>query len=223
MRSQSKGPIYRRLALFVLAIVAVGLVAVPVALAASPSMILAGQVDAKYYGGEREIAATVTVPDPSAPTGPPLATTKANEDGFFIMTVPFTGLPLYYSEFTVRATALSPTGTSWSKLFSTTTASFEFSAGGAAGVCLDLVVKNTTVRGTVKNATTRKALSGVTVTVGNQSVTTSTTGKYSTAIGLWPATKYWVTFAKKGFWSVRTRLTSAPGSTVKVSVFLKKK
>jgi hypothetical protein len=223
MRSRSKGSIYRRLAMVMLAIVVIGLVAVPVAAAPSPKMFLAGEVGARYYGGERQIAATVTVPDPSAPAGSPLATTRANAHGFFIMTVPFTGLPQYYSEFTVRATALSPHGNDWSKLFSTGTASFEFTAGGAAGVCIDLVVKNTTVRGTVKNATTRKALSGVTVTVDNKSARTSATGKYSIVIGLWPATKYWVTFSKIGFTPVRSLFTSAPGSTVGVNAFLKKR
>jgi hypothetical protein len=64
---------------------------------------------------------------------------------------------------------------------------------------------------------------GVKVTVGNKSVTTSTKGKYSLAIGLWPATKYRATFAKKGFYSVVKTFSSAPGSGVSVSVALKAK
>jgi hypothetical protein len=212
MRSPSKGAIYRRLALVVLAIAVVGLVAVPVALADSSSMVLAGLVHGTYYGGQRAIAATVTVPDPT--TGPALATTQATTDGFFIMVVPFSGLPLYYSNFTVTATA---------SFFNTGTAGFEFIAGGAAGVRLNMVVKNTTVSGTVWNAKTTKAMKGVKVTVGNKSVTTSKTGKYSLAIGLWPATKYRATFAKKGFYSVTKTFSSAPGSGVSVNVALKKK
>ncbi len=221
MRSPSKGAIYRRLALVVLAIAVVGLVAVPVALADSSSMILAGLVHGTYYGGQRAIAATVTVPDPT--TGPALATTQATTDGFFIMVVPFSGLPLYYSDFTVTATALSPKLADWSSFFSTGTAPFEFIAGGAVGVRLNMVVKNTKVSGTVWNAKTKKALKGVKVTVGNKSVTTSTKGKYSLAIGLWPATKYRATFAKKGFYSVVKTFSSAPGSGVSVSVVLKAK
>jgi hypothetical protein len=223
MRSPSKGAIYRRLALVVLAIAVVSLVAVPVALADSSSMILAGLVHGTFYGGQREIAAIVTVPDLTAPTGPPLASTQATTDGFFIMVVPFSGLPLYYSEFTVKATALSPKLTDWSGFFSTGSAGFEFSAGGAVGVSLNMVVKNTTVSGTVWNAKTKKALTGVKVTVGNKSVTTSAKGKYSLAIGLWPATKYRATFAKKGFFSVVKTFSSAPGSSVGESVVLKAK
>jgi hypothetical protein len=214
MRSPSKGAIYRRLALVVLAIAVVGLVAVPVALADGSSMVLAGLVHGTYYGGQRAIAATVTVPDPTAPTGPPLASTQATTDGFFIMVVPFSDLPLYYSDFTVTATA---------NFFNTGTTPFEFSAGGAAGVRLNMVVKNTTVSGTVTNAKTKKAMKGVKVTVGNKSVTTSTKGKYSLAIGLWPATKYRATFAKKGFYSLVKTFSSAPGSGVSVSVVLKAK
>ena len=221
MRSPSKGAIYRRLALVVLAIAVVGLVAVPVALADSSSMILAGLVHGTYYGGQRAIAATVTVPDPTM--GPSLATTQATTDGFFIMVVPFSGAPLYYDGFTVTATALSPKLANWSGFFSTGTTPFEFSAGGAVGVRLNMVVKNTTVSGTVKNAKTKKAMKGVKVTVGNKSVTTSTKGKYSLAIGLWPATKYRATFAKKGFYSVVQTFSSAPGSGVSVSVALKAK
>jgi hypothetical protein len=223
MRSPSKGALYRRSAVVVLAIAVLGLAAVPVALAASSSMILAGVVHGTYYGGQREIAATVTVPNPTAPTGPPLATTKAGADGFFIMTVPFSGLPLYYSNFTVTATALSPSAADWSHLFSTGKASFLFSAGGAAGVSLHMVVKNTRVSGTVKNAKTKKALKGVKVTVGNKSLKTSKRGKYSLAIGLWPATRYKAKFAKKGFYSVTKRFSSAPGSSVSVNVALKAK
>ncbi len=65
MRSGSKGSIYRRLVLVALAIVVVGLVAVPSALASS--MVIAGLVQGQYYGGARPIAATVTVPDPAHP------------------------------------------------------------------------------------------------------------------------------------------------------------
>jgi hypothetical protein len=223
MRSPSKGAIYRRLGVVVLAIAVLGLVAVPVALGANPSMTLYGVVHGTFYGGQRPIAATVTVPNPTAPTGLPLAATRASADGLFIMTVPFSGLPLYYGEFTVTATALSPTLKDWSHLFSTGRASFEFSAGGAVGIPLTLVVKNTRVSGTVKNAKTTKALKGVKVTVGNKSVTTSMKGKYSLAIGLWPATRYRAKFAKKGFYSVTKTFSSAPGSGVSVNVALKKK
>jgi hypothetical protein len=223
MRSPSKGVIYRRLAVVVLAIAVLGLVAVPVALAANLSMTLYGVVHGTFYGGQRPIAATVTVPNPTAPTGPPLATTRASADGLFIMTVPFSGLPLYYGEFTVTATALSPTLKDWSKLFSTGRASFEFSAGGAVGVPLTLTVKRTRVSGAVRNAKTKKALKGVKVTVANKSLKTSKRGKYSLAIGLWPATRYKAKFAKKGFYSVTKRFASAPGSTRAVNALLKAK
>jgi hypothetical protein len=223
MRLPSKGAIYRRLALVVLAIAVVGLVAVPVALADSSSMILAGLVHGTFYGGQREIAAIVTVPNPTAPTGPPLASTQATTDGFFIMVVPFSGLPLYYSDFTVKATALSPKLADWSGYFSTGTTAFEFIAGGAVGVRLNMVVKNTTVNGVVTNATTKKALSGVKVAIGNKSAKTSKTGKYSIVIGLWPATKYRVTFSKSGFNSVTKKFTSNPGSTRGVNAALKAK
>jgi hypothetical protein len=223
MKSPSKGAIYRRLGAVVLAIAVFGLVAVPVALAATPSMIVYGVVYGTYYGGQRPIAATVTVPDPTVPTGPSLAATQASANGLFLMVVPFSGLPLYYSEFTVTATALSPTAANWSHFFSTGKANFEFSAGGAVGIPLTLVVKKTTVSGTVKNARTKQVLTGVKVTVGNKSVTTSMKGKYSLALGLWPATRYRATFAKKGFDSVVKTFSSAPGSSVSENVVLRAK
>ena len=224
MKSSSKGAIYRRLGAVVLAIAVFGLVAVPVALAATPSMIVYGVVYGTYYGGQRPVAATVTVPDPTVPTGPPLAATQASANGLFLTVVPLSGLLLYYSgEFTVTATALSPTAANWSHFFSTGKANFEFSAGGAVGIPLTLRVKKTTVSGTVKNARTKQVLTGVTVTVGNKSVTTSMKGKYSLALGLWPATKYRATFAKKGFDSVVTTFSSAPGSSVSENVVLKAK
>ena len=221
MRSPFKGAVCRRLVGVALAITAVGLVAVPVALAANPSMTLYGVVYAKYYGGQRALAATVTVPNPT-PTESPLATTQASADGLFLTTVAYP-LPTYTGALTVTATALSPQLTDWSKLFSTGTASFEFSDGAVVGVPITFTVKNTTVRGTVTTATTKKALKGVKVTVASKSVLTVKRGKYALAIGLWPATKYRVKFAKKGFYSVVKTFSSAPGASVPVNVRLKAK
>jgi hypothetical protein len=228
MRLGSRGSVCRRLLLVALAIVVVGLLAVPVALAANPSMVIAGLVHGQYYGGQRALAATVTVPDPSNPSGAPLATTTTSPDGFFITTVEFAGPPTYNNSFAATASALGPPPAlaDWSPYFkvSTATATFTFTPGGTQGVFFNLVVKNTRVSGKVRNAATGRALRGVKIAiVGGKSVKTSKKGKYSVLRGLWPATKYKVKFSKSGFKSVTKKFGSAPGSTAGVSVVLTKK
>lgn len=220
MRSGSKGSIYRRLALIVLAIAVVGLIAVPVALADNSFMIVAGLVHGHYYGGTRPLAATVTVPDPST-TAAPLATTQASSDGLFVT---FFTPPLpQYTDLTVSATAFGPNSNvpDWSGLFSTGTATFENSPGQGVTVSLSMVVKNTTVSGVVKSAKTKKAVKGVKVTVGNKTATTNAKGAYKIVIGLWPATKYKATFAWKGHKKATTTFTSLPGGSRVVNKSLK--
>ena len=92
---------------------------------------------------------------------------------------------------------------------------------GSANVVLKLPVLNTTVKGVVKSAKTKKAIKGVKVTVGNKTATTNAKGKYSILIGLWPATKYKATFAWKGHKKATTTFTSAPNSSVVVNKSLK--
>ncbi len=223
MRSGSKGSIYRRLALIVLAIAVVGLIAVPFALAAEPTMVVGGLVHGKCYSGTRTMAAVVAVPDPSSTAQPPdtLSTTQSTADGFFLMIVPLPGSPATYADLTITSTALSPALADWSAFFSTGTSSFENIPGGAEGVSLSMVVKNTTVSGVVKSAKTKKAVKGVKVTVGNKTTTTNAKGAYKIVIGLWPATKYAATFAWKGHKKATTPFTSSPNKTVTINKSLK--
>jgi hypothetical protein len=232
MRSPSKGAIYRRLALVVLAIAVLGLVAVPLASAAPtvPCLVF-GSVQGHFYGGNRALPAEVAVFDPSNAILGETITPGGATLFELVVDVP---LPLYTETIKVDTETLGPKAldsskADWTTFFTKNPQSFEpmYNTPGdfaySPAVPLVLQVRTTTVNGVVTNATTKKALKGVKVTVGNKSVTTSTKGKYSLAIGLWPATKYRATFAKKGFYSVVKTFSSAPGSGVSVSVALKAK
>lgn len=219
MRIGFRGSTGRRLLLVGLAVIALCLIAVPVALAANPSMVIGGVVYGKYYGGQRALAAIVSVP------GSTSAAVTTNRGGFFITRVNLASPPTYQQSFTPTAAALAPNlTTDWSTYFGTSAASFVFVDGGIGGVSPVLTVRSTRVSGTVRNAATRKALRGVKVTiVGGKVRKTSKKGNYSVVRGLWPATNYKVKFSKSGFKSVVKKFRSAPGSTTSVSVVLKKK
>lgn len=224
MRMGLKRSVRRSLLLMLPAIVAAGLLVVPSALAATSSMALGGLVNAKYYAGQRAIPATVTVPDPTS-TAAPLATGTAADNGFFIMLVPSDLTPPTYSDYTVTASALKPvTHADWSSFFTTGSASFEYADNTAAGVSITLVVKNTTVSGTVYKGATKKKLAGVKVAIGKTSAKTSKQGVFTMKIGLWPATKYQIKFSKKGYKTVAKKFTSNPGGSFTFArVHMKKK
>ena len=227
MRMGFKGSTTRLAVVVGLVLLALALVAVPAALAAG-SMTIGGLVHAKYYAGQRGIPATVAAPDPTSVTVPQalLNTTTATDDGFFLMTVPFDGVPSTYSSYTATATALKPvTLVDWSHFFSTGMTPFDYIDGGAVGVSLTMVVKNTTVKGVVRNATTNKAITGAKVVVGNKSFKTKKGGAFKIVIGLWPATKYKATFSKAGFKKSSLSFTSNPGGApvTIAKAYLKKK
>ena len=217
MRSGSKRSFCRRLVPIAFAIVLVGLIAAPAALA-QPSTVIAGLVSGKYYGGHRPITATVTVPDPSSTSAPPLnpsTISEAASGGFFITSVDFTSTPEYNATFAVTATADN---------FNTGASSFEYTGDAfvKTPVLLTLSVQSTRVAGKVKNAVTGKVLRGVKITVvGGKAALTSTKGKYSVTRALWPATKYKIKFSKTGFRSVTKKFLSNPGGLPKtVNVLL---
>jgi hypothetical protein len=65
---------------------------------------------------------------------------------------------------------------------------------------------------------------GVKVTLGKTSFVTLKNGKYTVATQLWPATKYSVTFSKKGYKTLTKKITSSPGGLAQaLNVVLKKK
>jgi hypothetical protein len=228
MRMGFRGSTTRRLVLVGLAVFALALIAVPLANAAPATTLVnvAGNSEGLFYGGVRELPCQVGIINPAAsgPTDPSyyFITTATDESGIYIMSA---YLPvLTYSSFTADAHALAP----WATFFKSVAVSFtpDYDLSGSVGcksIAFHLRVISTTVNGVVTNATTKKALSGVKVAVGNKSAKTSKTGKYSIVIGLWPATKYRATFSKSGFKSVTKTFTSAPGSTRSVNVALKKK
>ncbi len=226
MRSGSRGSVCRRLVLVVLALVVVGLVAVPAALAAD-SMVIAGLVEGQYYGGQRPLAATVTVPDPANPgvgtrqhhggrerllhhdrrSAPSPRIVRTGPDG--------------HGD---RARAQQQRARLVGLLQHRRRRASRTAPARPATVFFNLVVNNTKVSGKVTNAATGRALRGVKVTVvGGKSVKTSKKGRYSLSRALWPATRYKVKFSKSGFKSVTKKFTSAPASTVVRNVLLTKK
>jgi len=188
-----EGSIYRRLALIVLAIAVVGLIAVPFALAAEPTMVVGGLVHGKCYSGTRTMAAIVAVPTRVQPRS---RLTRSAHSGDRRRLLP-DDRPASWEPSHLREPdhhvhrAFAGVGRLVGSL-STGTSSFENIPGGAEGVSLTMVVKNTTVSGVVKSAKTKKAIKGVKVTVGNKSATTNAKGAYKIVIGLWrrPSTRH---------------------------------
>lgn len=231
MRMGFKGSTTRLAVLVVLVVLALTLVAAPLASAApatTPCLVF-GNVQGHYYGGNHALQGTVYVYD-SSDTYLGKATVF---NGFFQLVVDVQ-VP-QYTDATLKATThdLGPIVNNvytWTSFFTpgtqsgidvTTTTSGDFAY--TPGVMLTAQVLATTVNGTVKDAKTKKVLSGVKVVVGNLSVLTSKKGKYTATNTLWPGNNR-VTFSKKGYTSVTKTITSNPGgAAVSQNVVLKKK
>ena len=204
-------------------LLALALVAVPLASAApttTPALV-GGTVKGFFYGGSKALQAKVGIVDPSAPNL--YFAEQDTVDGMFGM---LTALPLtpptYSDEFTAKVESVTGTGGhNWISLFTAANESQGFNltldtanAYGYATIAFHVHVLDTTVSGTVKSAKTTKALKGVKVTIGNQTVATSKKGKFSIVIGLWPASKYKMVLAWKGHKKVTKTFTSAPGTSI---------
>jgi hypothetical protein len=227
MRMGFKGSTTRLAVLVALVVLALTLVAAPAASAAGTTPCLVfGNVQGHYYGGNHALQGTVDVFN-----GP----TKLGEatvfNGIFQLVV---DVPLPQYAVTLSATThdLGPIVNSayaWTTFFTAGTTSGiapTYTTSGdfayTPGVMLTAQVLPTTVKGTVTDAKTKKALSGVKVVVGNVFALTSK-GKYSATNTLWPG-KNRVTYSKKGYKSVTKTITSNPGgAAVSQNVVLKKK
>ena len=210
MRMGFKGSTTRLAVVVGLVLLALAVVAVPLASAAPTTGPVAIGINTlgSYYGGARALPAKVYILDLADITtyAGPVTTTSL---GTFVMVADLP-LPIYATDFHATATA-----TNFSGVEATFTPVPDTNGDfGFANVALTLTVKNTTVSGTVKSAKTKKVLKGVKVTIGNQTVATSKKGKFSFVIGLWPATKYKMVLAWKGHKKVTRTLTSNPGGPV---------
>ena len=178
-----------------------------------------GECHGKFYGGVRDLTgATVTVDNPVNPAVP-FATTTSGPDGMFDMWADLVA-PTYSGTCNVSATMIDFNDAHLLGVPFSDNGIDIGAAGATEAVLLDLVVTNTKVTGTVKNAATRKPLRGVSVKLGNKTVKTNAKGKYTILIGLWPATKYKIKFSKKGFHAQTKSVLSHPnlGRTVNVSL-----
>lgn len=230
MRMGFKGSTTRLAVLVVLVVLALTLVAAPAASAAGTTPCLVfGNVQGHYYGGNHALQGTVDIYNGTTDLG---EATLFN--GFFQLVVDVP-LPTYQAdvELTAKTHDLGPkvgTTYTWTSFFTpgtesgiglTYTTSYDFAY--TTGVMLTAQVLPTTVNGVVKDAKSKKVLSGVKVVVGNVFGLTSKKGKYTATNTLWPG-KNRVTFSKKGYTSVTKTITSNPGGAqVPVNVVLKKK
>ena len=232
MRMGFKGSTTRLAVVVGLVLLALALVAVPLASAAPtvPCLVF-GSVQGHFYGGNRALPAEVAVFDP---THANLGATITPGGATLFELVVDVPLQQYTVSITVDTQTLGPKAldtskADWTTFFSKNPQSFEpiYNTSGdfaySPAVALVLQVKTTTLTGAVKDAKTNKALKGVKVTLGKTSVTTSKKGAYAVASQLWPGSKYKATFSKKGYKSVTKTITGAPNSTLGRNVVLKKK
>ena len=207
MRMGFKGSTTRLAVMVGLVLLALALVAVPLASAdpVTGPVVVGINTVGTFYGGAKAMPAQVSIADATNSTYATVTTTAL---GTFVVVVDVP-LPTYSPVF--HASAKATNFTAATVVLTPTYTSTEI---GFANVALSLPVKNTTVSGTVKSAKTKKAVKGVKVTIGNQTVATNKKGKFSIVIGLWPATKYSAKFVWKGHKKAKKAFTSAPGATV---------